>query len=361
MSEDTALQALTEYSGSTPVLSVYLDTFLAHQPKEMLKLMLREAIKRLDTEPGHKDVEAVARYIDLEYDWQSRGLAVFSAGKDLWKTIPLPISVRTHAYLAPKPYVRTLMDVLDRFGKYCIALIDHQDARLFLVELGKISSETRLEGDEVKRHRQGGRSERQYSRRTENTAERNLKQSIQALEELTTRSGCDRVMLAGSDEVLALTQDMLPDPLRRKVIATFTADMAMAPRDVLSMSLDVASQVDWEEEQRLVDQAITAAAKGGAGTTGLADTLYQLFHGRVRQLLVAEDHHAEGYVCARCGYVAAEHSSPCPLCGYDEMVETGDVVNLAIAKAIETGASVNIVRENRQLIEAGGIAALLRY
>jgi len=190
MSEDNALQALTDYSGSTEVLSVYLDTFLAHQPKEALKLMFREAIRRLGKEPNPRDVDAVASYLDLGYNWQSRGLAVFSAGQDLWLTIPLPIPVRTRAYLAAKPYVRTLMDVLDRFGRYCVALLDHQDARLFLVERGSIQSEAELAGDEVKRHRQGGWSERQYSRRTENIAERNLKQSIQALEALVERTGC---------------------------------------------------------------------------------------------------------------------------------------------------------------------------
>jgi len=168
-------------------------------------------------------------------------------------------------------------------------------------------------------------------------------------------------MFAGSNEVLGVAQDLLPDPLRRKVIATFIADMEATPKSLLSMSLDVAAQVDWEEEQRLVDQAITQAAKGGAGTIGLADTLYQLFQGRVHQLLVAEDLQAEGYVCARCGYVAAVRSTPCPLCGYDEMVKTSDAVNLAIAKAIETGASVNVVRANDKLMQAGGIAALLRY
>lgn len=361
MTEDKDLQALTEFSGSANVLSVYLDTFLAQHPKEALKLMFREAIKRLDKEPNPKDIDAVARFLDLEYDWQPRGLAIFSSGKELWKTVALPIPVRTRAYLSPHPYMRTLIDVMDRFGKYCVALIDHQDARLFLVDHGVITSEAELAGDEVRRHRQGGWSERQIERRTENIAERNVKQSIEALEDLVARTDCGRVMLAGSDEILSQVQNLLPDPLRRKVIAVFIADMEATPKEILAMSLDVAAQVDWEEEQKLVDQAITAAAKGGAGTIGLADTLYQLYQGRVHQLLVTEDLAAEGFVCARCGYLATVRSSPCPLCGYDEMVGTPDVVNLAITKAIETGASVNIVRQNDKLTQAGGVAALMRY
>jgi stalled ribosome rescue protein Dom34 len=43
------------------------------------------------------------------------------------------------------------------------------------------------------------------------------------------------------------------------------------------------------------------------------------------------------------------------------MRAAADVVNTAIHKAIETGARVNIVRQNDPLMAAGGMAAILRY
>jgi hypothetical protein len=43
------------------------------------------------------------------------------------------------------------------------------------------------------------------------------------------------------------------------------------------------------------------------------------------------------------------------------MVEIPDAVNRAIHKAIETGADVNIVRQNEELTKSGKIAAVLRY
>ena len=111
----------------------------------------------------------------------------------------------------------------------------------------------------------------------------------------------------------------------------------------------------------MVEAAITAASKGGAGVIGLADTLYALHQGQVRLLLVEENYHAAGHVCTHCGYVAAQASAKCPLCSYESLSETPDVVNRAIHKAIETGAAVNIVRHNEALAKAGGIAAILRY
>ncbi len=108
-------------------------------------------------------------------------------------------------------------------------------------------------------------------------------------------------------------------------------------------------------------QAITAAAKGSNGVVGLADTLYVLHQGRVRLLLVEENYHAPGFICANCGYVAGQQAAACPFCQSDQVTETPDVVNFAIHKAIETGADVNIVRQSEALSQAGGIAAILRY
>jgi peptide chain release factor subunit 1 len=355
------LQTLTEFSGSRQVLSVYADTNLAQNSKDAIKLMVREAIKSLQAPSAAEDAEAVAKYLDYEYDWQSRGVAIFSSGQELWKAVPLPIAVKTQAFLANRPYVRTLVDLLDQFGQYTIALIDRESVRLFSVAWGKIQPETEAFGEELKRHKQGGWAAARYQRREDNLALHNLKQAVEVIQAYCARTNCNRLMLAGSGPVLAQVADLLPNDLRRMVIGEFVADMVAPPNELLRLSLDVATQVELEQERELVTLAITAAAKGGAGTIGLDDTLAALHSGRVRQLLVEENYQAAGYVCSKCGYVSVTKHNKCPLCGSTEIVKTADVVNLAIHKAIEMGTNVNIIRQNPDLITAGGMAALTRY
>jgi len=355
------LQTLTEFDGSGKVLSIYADTNLAHHSKDAIKLMVREAIKSLETSSAEEDVEAVTKYLDYEYDWQSRGVAIFSSGQELWKAVPLPIAVKTQAFLARRPYVRTLVDLSDRFGKYGIALIDRESVRLFSVAWSKIQPETEAFGEELKRHKQGGWAAARYQRREDNLALHNLKQAVEVIQAYCERTDCQRLMLAGSGPVLAQVADLLPSNLRHMTIGEFVADMETPPSELLRLSLDVATQVDLEEERKLVSQAVTAAAKGGPGTIGLDDTLAALHGGRVRQLLVEENYQAAGYVCTNCGYVSVTRHAKCPFCGATKIVETGDVVNLAIHKAIETGTDVNIVRQNEELTRAGGMAALTRY
>jgi peptide subunit release factor 1 (eRF1) len=360
MIEDKGLSDLVAYSGKGQVLSLYLDTDLAHRSKEAIKLSFRERSKGLD-KLAAADILAVEKYLDYEYDWQSRGLAIFAAGEELWRIVPLPIAVTTQAVWADKPYVRVLSDVLDRFGSYVVALLDRESLRLLSISWAQVQAEASAVGDELKHHKQGGRSAARFQRHENNLALHNLKQAVELTQSFLQEAGSKRLMLAGSSAVIAEFRELLPKALRAQVIAEFAADREASDNELLVRSLDIAAQVDQQREAQLVADTITAAAKGGAGVIGMDDTLAALHQGRVHQLLVQEDFHAGGYVCRRCGYIGAAKSVTCPFCGYDAMDEVPDAINRAIQKAVQTGAAVIVVRQNEALTKAGGIAAALRY
>jgi peptide chain release factor subunit 1 len=239
--------------------------------------------------------------------------------------------------------------------------VDKESVRLFSVALGRIEAQTEAFGEELKHHKQGGWAAARYQRHEDNLALHNLKQAVDVMQAFCDSAKCGQLVLGGSTEALHQIRDLLPKQPSFRVLGEFAADMQATPNEILSRSLDIAVQVDRAKEKEHVSEAVTAAAKGRGGATGLADSLALLHEGRVKMLLVDEDYGAPGFVCPSCGYVATEKSAACPLCSHEGMVETSDVVNLAIHKAVETGAGVNIVRDNEELTEAGGIAALLRY
>ena len=257
--------------------------------------------------------------------------------------------------------MRGLVDAHDRLGRFAVALVDRQSVRLFGVEWGEIHAETEAFGEEIKRHRQGGWAAARYQRHEDNLALHNLKQTVELIEAFSAQRGHERLILAGSAEVLAQVRELLPRAVQGMVIGELTADMEINPGDLREAAVQLAARWDADEEDTLVRQAVTAAAKGGAGATGLADTLYSLHQGAVRILLVDEGYHAAGHVCDACGYVGAEDVAVCPFCHREAVHATNDVVNLALFKALKTGAEVNIVRGNAHLQEVGGIAALNRY
>ncbi len=364
MTANSVLQELAAYRSVNNILSIYLDTDLRSKSKEAVRLMLRDRLRGIEQHVPAGLLQRVADYLDFEFDWRPRGLALF-VSEELWQVMPLPVAVPVQAVWAAQAYVRPLSDVIDRFGAYNVALIDRQSLRVFAVRMGEIQAQTEALGEALKRHRQGGWSAQIYQRRQDNLAIHNLKQAAEALEAFTEQAGVHRLVLGGSPDVLVQFREVLPRHLQEQIVGEFVADISASTHKALQLSLDVAQQADLAQEQALVQEAITAANKGGQGVIGMADTVYALHQGRARLLLVSDTFHGQAQVCGHCGSVSVEAAatSPgeCPLCGHDAVVAVDDVANLAVRKALETGATVNIVRNNAELDEAGGMAALLRY
>jgi len=360
MISDQELQALVEFRGDKPVMSLYLNTNLAHQSKDAVKLMARQQLREYSKQ-AQEEIQAIDKYLDFEYDWQAPGLAIFASGQSLWQTIPLPLPVTPQAYYGERPYVRVLSDVKDRLSPYMVALVDSESLRLFRVEAGAIRTGSETSGEEIKRHRQGGWAAQRLQRHEDNLTLHNLKQAAQMIHDYGQETGCSRLILAGNPGAMAQIKDLLPKHMLGQLIGEFAADMEATPREILARSLDIVAQADLAEEQKIVSETITAAAKGRAGVIGPADTLYALHRAQVRMLLIEENYHAPGYVCTNCGFVSADLVDKCPFCNEEAISETPDVANRAIEKALQTGADVNIVRANEELSRAGGIAAMLRY
>jgi peptide subunit release factor 1 (eRF1) len=360
MTTHQILQQLAAYEDATPVLSIYLDTDLSAKSKEAVRLMLRDRLRPLDMAP-ESVVQRVNDYLDFEFDWRPRGLAIFANTRGLWQVVPLPVPPPTQAFWSAQPYVRTLSDVADRFGAYIVALLDRESLRVFSVRMGEIEAQTEVLGEELKRHKQGGWSAQVYQRREDNLAIQNLKQAAEVLEAFSEQTGVHRLVLGGSLEVLAQFREVLSRRANEQVIGEFTADISASAHKALQLSLDAVARAELAQEARLVDEAITAANKGDQGVIGMADTLFALHQGRARILLVEESFHASACVCDHCGSVSAEPINECPLCGRREITLAQDAANLAVRKAIESGAEVNIVRDNAALSAAGGMAAILRY
>ena len=66
-------------SDTSPVLSVYLNVDVTQLTAEQYRLTLRGMLKSVADRAAPEDIVAVERYLGLEYDWQGKGIAIFSA------------------------------------------------------------------------------------------------------------------------------------------------------------------------------------------------------------------------------------------------------------------------------------------
>jgi peptide chain release factor subunit 1 len=362
------LQEIINYRSTDPVLSVYLNVDPKAGSADSYKLHLRQLLKDFEDEVP-QDTETIRRFIEHEYDWSGRGLAIFScAPQDFFRQFSLSIPIRSRARLLDRPYVKPLADILNNYGHYGVALVDRQGARLFYFHMGELREEEGTVGESVRRTKRGGGSQAPgrrggtagLTRYSEEVAERNLKEAARFAARFFQENRVRRILIGGTESSVAYFLSQLPKSWQSLVMGTFPIDMTAGHTQVLEKALEVAQHALEEKEARLVNAVITAAAKGREGIIGLDDTLGAVHAGRVQTLLISEGFRAAGARCKGCGFVTAHALKQCPFC-HGEFEKIDDAVELAVRKVLADGGEVEVIYENPDLERAGNIGGLLRY
>jgi len=362
---------LVEFEALTPFLSVYLNVDPTEYTTDEYKLALRQMLKGVDSQAAPEDVAAVESFFDHEYDWDGRGVAVFSGVRDdFWHTYSFAVPVTSAVVVARKAYVGPLAALLDAYGSYAVALIGRQDLRLELIELGEVRLAEKHEGEEVHKLKKGrgssGGAGRRggapiSSRHEEEVVQRNLRSAAKTTERFFRQHAPQHLVLAGSDGTVAAFFDLLPKAIQDKVVGTFVADLDASESEVRDRSVAVVRRVEAQQEQDLVDRVFTAAAKGRGGAIRLADTLGAAHEGRIQTLVIARHYHEAGYRCQNCSYITDHALDVCPFCG-GEIAEIADAAEALVTKVIEDGGKVAVIDEELYpAIRQFGVGALLRY
>lgn len=362
------LRELIDFRPGRPVLSVYVNVDPVAGSADIHKLRLRQMLKDLESS-NPADNEAVERFVDYEYDWSGRSLAMFSCQpKSYFRAYPIAVPLRSRARWMDRPYVKPLADLLDLYGGYGVALVDKQGARLFSFHLGELQEQEGTLGEAVRKTKHGGASSFPGRRggitgRTgyaEELVERNLKDSARFAAGFFKDNKVRRVLIGGTDENAAQFRSLLPKTWQSLVVGSFPMDMTAGHAQVLERATHIVGVREREREARLVETLVTTAAKGREAVVGLEDTLSALHDGRILTLIVSEGFRSPGYRCTGCGFVTAEALDGCPFCS-QAFTKIEDAVELAVRRAMAAGGEVEVVHGDPALERAGMIGAMLRY
>jgi len=369
MFSEQDLQELMDYRSAVgPVLSLYLNVDPTQQKADEYKLRLRGMLREVTDKAAGADISAVERYFDFEFDWQAKGIALFSCHEEgFWRVLPMAVPVDNSVYVYDRPYIKPLTDVLDAYGRYGVILVDREGARLFKFNLGELEEATGILGEEVKRLKHGAGSaagrrggKTPAGRREEGVAQRNLKDAAESAVGFFEGSGITRLVLGGTEKNLAQFQELLPRSVQAKVIGTFSISVDASEGEVQARSMEVIEEAAREREAELVRQLIAGWRRGSGSTVGLADTLAALQEGRVGDLIVAAGYEESGFRCQNCHYLTLRNDTSCALCG-GNLEAIPDMVDNAVHRALQQGVEVEIVRQNPDLVQVGSIGGILRY
>ncbi|MBN2005745.1 MAG: hypothetical protein JXA21_20480 [Anaerolineae bacterium] len=367
MFDERSLRELASVKANGPILSIYLDVDPTKRTADEYKLTLRDLLKQVNGAADPADVEAVKRYVDLEYDRSGRGLVMFSrTAEDIWHVFPLSLPVHSGITLARKPYISPLVELNGIYGRYVVAQVDKQGARFFIFHMGDMLDYEGTVGEDIHHTRKGRGSSvvgmrggaPASGRKEAELVQRNLKDSAIALAEFCREHRPYRLLLTGSEHTLAQFQEFLPASLKDILVGTFPAEMEAGEVELREHALAVLEELSLARQHQLAEAIITAAAKGQNGVLGLDQTLSIAHDGRIQTLVVERNYHAPGYQCGSCGYLTTQPLEKCVFCSSD-VEKIADAVEAAVGQVVEKNGTVEVV--NNHVIGESRIGALLRY
>ena len=366
MFTENELRELLQFVSSEPVVSLYLNTDPTAGTKDSYRLRLRNIFKKVDLP---EDGSIIEEYFQHQYDWTSRGVAVFScAPQKYFKVYPLALPVGDLVHVSNRPSVRVLADLLDSYGGYGVVLVDKQGARAFSFHLGELTEQEGVVGAEVKHVKRGGASTvvgarggiAGRNRHMEEIIERNMKDAADFSVRFFEGSHVRRILIGGTDDNVAMFRSLLPKAWQSLIVGTFPMSMTVGHTEVLARTMEVGREAEIKHENNLVDTLVTRAAKKDGAVIGLEETLEMVNEDRVNTLVVLRGYQQEGYRCKNCTFLTARMLHTCASCG-GEMVKVSDVIDRAINRVMRKGGDVVIIHSSRILEDAGSLGAILRF
>ncbi|HXG50182.1 MAG TPA: VLRF1 family aeRF1-type release factor [candidate division Zixibacteria bacterium] len=359
----------------SPVLSVYLDldqskaSNLSRRFEVTLRDMLRRVEARLkDTELENFSADAARAHEHVAaLRPEGKSLVLFCDRSEdfLWaRQINAP--VRSQANWTDRPYVLPLLNILDDYERYGVALVDKAQARLFTIFMGEIEEQQEAWADASVRHvKTTGTdhllSERHFQRRAATHAHWHLKRVAEMLNAVVDRYGFDRLLLAGPPEATGELQSLLSKRVRARVVERIALPVTASAHEVLQETLRVERQIEQEFEKRLVRELIAADGHQPA-TLGLERTIQALCEERIWRLVYAAGFNPKGGCCENCNLLLASTEGACRYCG-GAVRPVSDLMERMAERVVEQDGKVEQVQgDAAELLRgAGGIGAFLRF
>jgi peptide chain release factor subunit 1 len=377
---------------STPVVTTcYLDVDGAHRPRPAdylgaFAVLAHQARERAEIEEPELQtliadgVSMLQRWLNDQFQRsRTRGLVLIACPLDLWfRAIELPVRMQDQIVVAHHTHLLQLETILAQAKRYGVACIDHEKMRVFEYRLGELFEYPALfEGSAPHRDRQHGwnvssspsasgdaaaqwaPSGTHVDRREVRLTDRHLARCAAFLSEHLDQHPVDHLLLCGPTPERERLERALPDRHRSLVAGYISVRVAAPLGEIHAGVATMAEEVEQRDEEAALGELVTALGTGSA-ILGLKAVLSALSQGRVKRLLISSGFMSQpGALCPSC-QVLWPAQAACDFCGAPtEAVD--DIVQLAVERAILTGAQCRFVRADQVASTANGITAITRY
>lgn len=367
-----------ESERSSRVLSVYLnvDQGQAVNLNRGFEAVLKSLIQKAEKGVQHgslkkrflEDAKGVALFVS-DYEPEAKSLVVFhDASKGFFWHRNFEVALANAVHWQSRPYIRPLLEARDEYERSGVILADRARARLFVVAMKAIEeiSEALAEAD-VRKYDASGTdqmlSQMSFQRKADEHARLHLKNVAERMERLSARHKFDRLILAGTQEVVSELRSMLSERLKKSLVGMLPLPIDAGVSEILEATIELQERFERSDERELVQNLLTAAAKKQLAVTGLNPVLEAALDGRIRHLVYADNYASEGCECRDCRALCVRKLEKCSRCG-GTVQDVEDLVEALVVKVVGDGGVLEQVRGDAAIEltqQAGGIGAFLRF
>jgi peptide chain release factor subunit 1 len=315
--------------------------------------------ERDEREHFDQNVKLIRAHLD-RHPFTSGSLALFCCwALDVLEAVPLPRPTPDLLRIDSSPFIRPLAEFLDEYENVAVVVADNKKARIFMVTSAVAGDEEVIKGN-VKGHvRKGGWSQQRYERRRDKQLLLYAREIVDALGRLDREESFRRIVLVGGKEILRIVHENLPAALRQRA-DTRALDLRRGPAAINQDIYELLAEQERRSERDLWERIRSEYLRGGLGTVGIGKVLAAAREGRIETMMVNRAFRPEGRRCRDCDHLEAGAIEACPSCGSSSVFAVG-LVNELVEMLEQSGATTDFADPIPSLVEAGEIAALLRY
>jgi peptide subunit release factor 1 (eRF1) len=358
-------------STELPFLSIYLDMAPDGSNTRQGLIILEQELRRLaDRYEAHTPEQAsfeadrarILDYVRRGVPDEVRGVAIFAChGAGVWRTVELQIRLDTEISVDRYPRVFHLARLVDDYETCAVVLASGQNASIVVFALDRVTPAASTEAPEkIKRFQQGGTAQMMFQRRTDNLIKAHIKEIGARLAQVVERYNVAHIVFAGNDSIKGIVLDTLDEHLKARILDYVALDPRSNLGAVREAIAPLLEQAERQQEQSDLDAlADQLATVGGLAVAGKADTALALSKGQVRTLVMLHSFGGTGGECTTCNTLRAGDRSRCPYDGGE--MRPVELREAFLARAMQQGSRVQIVRSSDLLDQHEGVGAMLYY
>lgn len=357
-------------AGRVKAITVYADTRReGGGPKAFIPIVrdsLDGAAQRfMDSPERTLAFEESRALIDMALEDSSmlvgKGLALFACGpRGFFEAYTVDTPFTNRVVVARRPYVPPLGRLAETFDTHIIAQVHSDRATIYTAFLHRLWECVDIDSDVPGRSSVGGESQARYQRHRDEHVRRHLKAVADEISALVDEEQADRVLLFGSQEAVDRLYDLLPEPVRQRVLAREAMAADAGEPDVRERTKEILhAHRDQQAEATLAELAARLATDERA-VAGVDPVLNALWQRAVDSIVVARGLMSPVVQCVACGWMGVDGQPlTCLSCGGD--VEIGTLGARVVRSARAQGASVLFIEDEEAMALYGGMAAFMRY